>query len=107
MSSLFANDVWYLSVDGKVYVLDFMSVPGRAKLIYDTESLLSPIVKLNKVGASQVMANTLDNQVIMLCGQTNKILSQSILKLTVNCFGMLKASRLGLAFVGLGNANQF
>ena len=51
MSSLFANDVWYLSVDSKVYILDFMSVPGKAKMIYETDSILSPIVKLNRIAA--------------------------------------------------------
>ena len=52
------------------------------------------------------MVTTLDNQAITLSGQTNKVISQSILKLSVNCYGLVKASRLGLVFVGVGNANQ-
>ena len=50
MSSLFANDVWYLSIDSKLYILDFMSMPGKAKSIFDTDSILSPIIKLNRLG---------------------------------------------------------
>jgi hypothetical protein len=50
MSSMFANDVWYLSIDSKLYILDFMSMPGKAKSIFDTDSILSPIIKLNRLG---------------------------------------------------------
>lgn len=76
MSSLFANDVWYLSIDSKLYILDFLSMPGKAKSIFDIDSILSPIIKLNRLGLEQqVMVSTLDNQVITLSGQTNKVIS--------------------------------
>ena len=76
MSSMFANDVWYLSIDSKLYILDFMSMPGKAKIIFDTDSILSPIIKLNRMGLEQqVMVTTLDNQSITLSGQTNKVIS--------------------------------
>ena len=65
MSSLTIDDVWYLSLGHTLYSLDFNNPSSH--LIFETESLLSPIVKLNKVKKitkeTIIMAVTLENRV--------------------------------------------
>jgi hypothetical protein len=65
MSSLAIEDTWYLSLGHTLYALDFNK--PSLNLIFETESLLSPIVKLNKLKKNAketiIMAVTLENRV--------------------------------------------
>ena len=108
MSSLnMDDDLWYLSLGHTLYALDFKK--PSSNLIFETESFLSPIVKLNKVKKNAkettIMAVTLENRVYKIGRDETQ---QECLQLAVNSLGLHKVSKDQLfpLFIGLGNSNQ-
>ena len=64
MSSVFLNRTQQcLSIDGSVYMLSLGGLDSKSCEVFRTDSLLSPIVKLNKT-ANDLLAITIDNKVI-------------------------------------------
>ncbi len=65
MSSLNLDGTWYLNIGHTLHALDFQK--HTTKVVFETDSLLSPIVKLNKVKTKGeetiIIAVTLDNRV--------------------------------------------
>ena len=95
-----------------LYGLDFFGgspkTSGVHKVFQTKSSILSPIVKLNKVGSLSLSLITLDNQFVTLdLHPPYKVLRcDPQLKLAVNCLGLVKLSRFGQVYLGLGHANQ-
>lgn len=105
LTSLNFDGNWFLSIGHVLYQLDFQR--QKADVIFETDSLLSPIVNLSKVKKSAeetiIMAVTLDNRVYKIGNDVQ----QEHLQLAVNCVGLSKVSKKQSfpLFVGLGNTN--
>lgn len=70
MSSNYQGNKWYLSFGNLLFCVDFQK--KETFKIFETDSLLSPIVKLNKISQGEedqiMLVTTIDNRVYKLSG---------------------------------------
>lgn len=74
ISSIFVNQKWYLSLGHLLYSVDFAL--NQCSKVFETESLLSPIVKLNKTERDHeimLLVVTIDNRVYKISGLDSKL----------------------------------
>jgi hypothetical protein len=82
LSSLMIGDEWFVSLDGRVMRMQFNENKDKTIVqeVYQTKSILSPIVKLNKffdpaLNSELLLVTTLDKVMTSLNPQTGEIVS--------------------------------
>ena len=61
---------------------------------------------MNKVGNNNITVTTLDCKVITVDVVKREVVSSTVISIAVNCMGLVRMTKMGCVFLGIGNNNQ-